>query len=223
MSRLCNLFLVVALMVFTTGCISTEKSAEKVTSTPPAVGVVDTARIFRESTPGKNGVNFLEQVQLEMQEELNKLQEAIQKDPENKELQQSVQAIYMQYQQRIGAEEQNVVNILNDLMLRTIADYRVNKKFLVIVSKEATLAYDNSVDVSSDIIAELNKHDIKFKSVVPEEPAAAPKAEEKAAPEADAPKEDVKEEAKEAAPASAEEKAEPAQPAAPEKKEESKK
>ncbi len=190
------------LATFLTACIPSEKQPETPKSAEPTIGVVDTARIFRESVPGKNGVKFLEEIQAKMQNELTALQTAIQKEPENVELQQKAQSIYMQFQQSIGAEEQNVVNILNDLMTRTIEDYRVNKKLLIIVSKETTLSYDSSMDVSADIIAELNKHDVKFKSVAPEEPAQKP--EEASAPAAVTPEAEGEKATEAAAPAASE-------------------
>ncbi len=171
MLRIIPLFLLMVTLL--TGCNSTETSANaaKVAeSTVPTIAVIDSARIFRDSEPGKAGVEFLKKIQTEMQEELGELQAKIQADPENVTLQQEAQAIFAQLQQRMGAEEQNVVNLLNDLVQRTLDEYRAAKKIPVIVGTETALSYDKSADVTTDIIEAINKHQIVYKSIMPEAP-----------------------------------------------------
>lgn len=144
------------------GCTQSESSA-------PAAGVVDMARIFRDSEPGKAGVKFLEGLHEKMQGELNALQENLQKKPEDQAAQQKMQETYMAFQQRMGAEQQNVITLLNDAAQRTLDAYRAQKKLKVIISTEAALSFDKTVDVTADVIAELNKQKIEFKSEQPEE------------------------------------------------------
>ncbi len=198
--------LLILTLTLLTACESKEKPVVQATQDAPSIVVVDTARIFRESEPGKAGVEFLKKMQGEMQEKLGELQAQIQADPENMELQQSAQAIFAQLQQRMSAEEQNVVNMLNDLVQRTLDDYRTHKKVLLIVGTESALSYDKSIEVTTDIITAINKNKIVYKSVMPEAPQVeapqteAPKTEEpkaeeakqeEAAPAADAPKQEA--------------------------------
>ncbi len=192
--------LLILTLTLLTACESKEKPVVQATQDTPSIVVVDTARIFRESEPGKAGVEFLKKMQGEMQEKLGELQAKIQADPENMELQQGAQAIFAQLQQRMSAEEQNVVNMLNDLVQRTLDDYRSHKKVLLIVGTESALSYDKSIEVTTDIITAINKHKIVYKSVMPEAPQTeAPKTEEpkaeeakkeEATPAADAPKQE---------------------------------
>ncbi len=190
----------------------------------PKIGIIDTARVFRESEPAKAGVKFLEGIHAEMQGQLTALQEKMQADPENLELQQQVQTMYNEFQQRIGAEEQNVVNLLQDTMQRNIDAMRNSKQLDLIVGAEVALSYSEALNLTTEIIAEMNKQNIEFKAIAPETPAdamdAAPMqapvtmqdpASEKATPEAapaapaaeetpaadQAPKADPKEDAKE--------------------------
>ncbi len=151
------------------------------------IGIVDTARIFRESEPAKAGIKFLESVQSEMQDKLTVIQEEIQKDPTNTALQQEVQTMYAEFQQRIGAEEQNVVNLLQDALQRSVDSHRVSKKLTLVVGSEVALAYDKSVDITDDIIAEMNKQSIEFKTIVAEELTPEPMTSEDAAPATQAP------------------------------------
>ncbi len=153
-------------------CNSPSEEKAAVQSAAPAVqsfAVVDTAKIFRESEPGKAGVEFLKGIQGDMQIALVTLQAKVQADPENMELQQEAQNTFAQLQQRMGAEEQNVVNTLNELVQRTLDDYRVSKNIAVIVGTESALSYDKNVDVTDDVITAINKHKVEYKSVVPAE------------------------------------------------------
>lgn len=155
------------------GCISSESST-------PAVGVVDIARVFRDSEPGKTGVKFLEGLHEKMQGDLNAIEKDLQKKPGDQAMQQKLQETYMAFQQRMGAEQQNVVTLLNDAAQRAMDAARAQKKLSMIIGGEAALSFDKSVDVTADVIAELNKQTVEFKPVQPEE--AAPAKQEGAAP-----------------------------------------
>ncbi len=190
---------ILPLMLLTLGLLTACNSPSEAPQAVPApvvqsIAIVDTAKIFRESEPGKAGVEFLKGIQGDMQIELATLQAKVQADPENMEIQQEAQAIFGQLQQRMSAEEQNVVNMLNELVQKTLDEYRTSKSISVIVGTEAALSFDKSVDVTGDIITAINAHKIEYKSIMPEEekvapapeaPEAAPKSDADAAPKAD--------------------------------------
>ncbi len=138
----------------------------------PKIGIIDTARVFRESEPAKAGMKFLEGIHTEMQAQLTQVQEKLQNDPENTALQQEIQTMYAEFQQRIGAEEQNVVNLLQDSMQRSIDALRMSKQLDIIVGAEVALSYSQTLSLTDDIIAEMNKVNMEFKAIVPETPAA---------------------------------------------------
>ncbi len=163
--------LLLLLVCFVTACKPTEEVPQVATM---KMKVVDIARIFRESDPGKSGVDFLNTVQAQIQTELAALQAKVQADPENMEVQQEIQIVYNQLQQRMNAEQQNVMNIVNDLLQRTLDEYRNKNKLELIVSSEVTLSYDKSLDITSEVIAEMNKHKVEYKSVAPTPKAADP-------------------------------------------------
>lgn len=170
------------------GCLQSEPAN-------PTTGVVDTARIFRDSDAGKAGVKFLESLHEKMQSELNGIQENLQKNPNDADVQQKLQETYMLFQQRMGAEQQNVITLLNDATQRVMDAYRGQKKLDVILSSEAALSFSKAVDITADIIAELNKQKVEFKPVQPEE---TPTPEAK--PDAAAVKDEQKEEKKDTKP-----------------------
>ena len=83
----------------------------------------------------------------------------------------------MNLQQRMQAEEQNVNNALLEHVLSVIKKYREQNGLTVILRSEAALDYDKSLDVTEQLLAEVNKQNIEFKPVTHDEkPQAAPAA-----------------------------------------------
>ncbi len=183
------LFIIITIMALGAfGCEQNGKSG-------PSVGVVDTSRVFRDSNPGKAGIKYLEGLHETMQAELNNLQKDAEAKPDDTALQQKIQDSYMAFQQRMGAEQQNVINLLNDSIQRALDACREQKKLDIIFSNEAALSFSKASDITADIIAEVNKRQVEFKPIAPEgEPLKIETPEQKVdeAPKADAPKSDEK-------------------------------
>ena len=149
------------------GCQQTQEPAVK-------VGVVDMNRLLRDSEPGKEASRFLEGMQKEIQQQIDDVQARLGKDPEN--LQRELQAIYMGGQQRINAEQQNVVSQLLDLTQRLVNNYRKANGLSVVLGTDVAVAYDPALDVTNALLDEMNKQKVNFVSVSipqPEAPAAA--------------------------------------------------
>ena len=136
----------------------------------PKLAVVDMARIMRDSEPGKAGVKFLEGLQAGMQDKLNAIQARLEKDPKDEAAQKELQGVYMTAQQRMQAEQQNVVNLLYDTIQRVLNTYREQQGYDVIISAEVAAAFNPKADVTTAVIAEVNKQKIDFKPLP--EPAA---------------------------------------------------
>lgn len=167
------------------GCQQTQEPAVK-------VGVVDMNRLLRDSEPGKEASRFLEGMQKEIQQQIDDVQARLGKDPENENLQRELQAIYMGGQQRINAEQQNVVSQLLDLTQRLVNNYRKANGLSVVLGTDVAVAYDPVLDVTNALLDEMNKQKVNFVSVSnpqPEAPAAAdaPAAQDAKAAEAPAP------------------------------------
>lgn len=151
------------------GCQQTQEPAVK-------VGVVDMNRLLRDSEPGKEASRFLEGMQKEIQQQIDDVQARLGKDPENENLQRELQAIYMGGQQRINAEQQNVVSQLLDLTQRLVNNYRKANGLSVVLGTDVAVAYDPALDVTNALLDEMNKQKVNFVSVSnpqPEAPAAA--------------------------------------------------
>lgn len=199
--------LVLSLLVLclaVSGCQQPQEPAVK-------VAVVDMNRLLRDSEPGKEASRFLEGMQKEIQQQIDDVQARLGKDPENEALQRELQAIYMGGQQRINAEQQNVVSQLLDLTQRLVNNYRKANGLSVVLGSDVAVAYDPALDVTNALLDEMNKQKVNFVSVSNPQPAV-PAAEPAEAPaEAKAPAQ----EAQPAAPAAkAAEKPAEAKPAA---------
>ena len=133
-------------------------------------------RLLRDSEPGKEASRFLEGMQKEIQQQIDDVQARLGKDPENENLQRELQAIYMGGQQRINAEQQNVVSQLLDLTQRLVNNYRKPNGLSVVLGTDVAVAYDPALDVTNALLDEMNKQKVNFVSVSnpqPEAPAAA--------------------------------------------------
>jgi outer membrane protein len=150
------------------GCISPADSSA------PAVAVVDSARVFKESEPGKAGIKHLETLHESMQAELNALQQELQAKPNDEALQQKLQEKYMVYQQRISAEQQQVINTLNAAIQKALDACRVQQKLALIVGTDVVLSYGPAADITNAVISEVNKTKVEFKPIEPEAEVTAP-------------------------------------------------
>ena len=145
-------------------------------SPAPAVSVVDSSRVFKESEPGKAGIKHLETLHESMQAELNALQQELQVNPNDEGLQQKLQEKYLAYQQRIGAEQQQVINTLNTAIQQALDACRVQKKLALIVGTDVVLSYGPAADITDAVISEVNKAKVDFKPIEPEAEVTAPVA-----------------------------------------------
>lgn len=158
------------------------------------IAVVDPARLFQESAPGKAGIEHLKQIESAMQAQLQVAQGLIEKAPNDEALRARFQKTFLGYQQLVTAEQQKVVESINALMQKTLDAYRTKNSYAVIMGTEGLLSFDPKVDVTAEIIKEMDLAKLTFEQVKleplnPEEPkAGAPKTE---APKADAPKTDA--------------------------------
>ncbi|MDE7240442.1 OmpH family outer membrane protein, partial [Desulfovibrio sp.] len=123
--------LLVGLFVLT-GCQQQESQVAQ-----PKIAIVDMGRVMRDSEPGKEGVKFLESQQAGMQAQLDAIQDRLEKNPKVEAAMQELQRVYAASQQRMQAEQQNVVNLLFDSVQRVINSYRESQGYDIILGAEA--------------------------------------------------------------------------------------
>lgn len=161
MRRLGALAVTIMFFFSLTGCTSTR------------VAVVTPARLFQESESGKAGMEHLKQIETTIQEQLEVAQGLIAKAPDDEALRARFQKVFLGYQQVINAEQQKVVESINKLMQSSLDKYRVQKGYAVIMSADGLLSYDPKIDVTNEILAEMNRNKVAFEPVKLEEFAPA--------------------------------------------------
>ncbi|MDR3320316.1 MAG: OmpH family outer membrane protein [Desulfovibrio sp.] len=131
----------------------------------PKLAVVDMQRIMRDSEPAKIGVKFLEDIHAGIQEKIQVIEAQLEKNPKDEAAQKELQTIYASSQQRMQVEQQNVVTLLYDAIQRVMNSYREQNGYEVILNMEVVAAFSPVMDVTTSVIAEVNKQKIEFKPV----------------------------------------------------------
>ena len=159
------------------------------------VGVVDAATVFKQCKAGQEAMAYLQEQAKTLQEGVQKAQQAAESN-QNEQTMQAFQKAVTEYQVTLGGEQQRLVTLLNDKYVAVLEKYRKDNGLAVILSKEAAMAYDPAADITSKIVAAMDKETIDLKAPAKAEApkAEAPKAEAPAAPAApaEAPKEEKK-------------------------------
>lgn len=178
---LCAAVMCVALI----GCTQDTTTGSSDADGSPKIAVVDPAKVFQDSKPGKDGMAYLEKVSAEVQKEFQDLQQkAAQGKGQSPESVNDIQAKVAKIQERVTAEQQMVVNKLNELFQKVLEKYRNEKGVAVVIPAEQALSYDASADATADIVAMMDKEDVTFETPMPalekENPGAVKQGETKA-------------------------------------------
>ncbi|MDR3357540.1 MAG: OmpH family outer membrane protein [Desulfovibrio sp.] len=136
----------------------------------PKFAVVDMQRLMRDSEPARAGVKFLETLHAGMQEKIQTIESRLEKNPQDEEAQKALQTVYMTSQQRMQAEQQNVVTLLYDAIQRVMNAYREQNGYELILNAEVVAAFSPALDITTAVIAEVNKQKIEFKPLTMETP-----------------------------------------------------
>lgn len=136
------------------GCVSTEK-----------IAVVDPARLFEESDAGKAGTEHIKQMEAAMRTQVQDAQTLLEKSPNDEALRARFQKTFMGYQQLFNAEQQKVVTRLNEVIQKTLDEYRTQKGYTVIMNSGGLLPFDPATDVTAEVITAMNKTSITFEPV----------------------------------------------------------
>jgi outer membrane protein len=134
----------------------------------PKLAVVDMQRVMRDSEPARAGVKFLEDLHAGMQEKIQAIEARLEQNPQDEAAQKELQAVYMTSQQRMQAEQQNVVTLLYDAIQRVMNAYREQNGYELILNAEVAAAFSPALDVTTAVIAEVNKQKVEFKPLMKE-------------------------------------------------------
>lgn len=134
------------------------------------VAVVDVARIARESEPGKALNTFLENMQKDFNQRLMAQQEVYQQNTEDAAARQTLETMFMSMQQRLQTEEENATSSLLERILQTINTFRESRGYSVILRNDVVLSNDKAVDVTDQVLVEVNKIEIEYRPVTADQP-----------------------------------------------------
>ena len=128
----------------------------------PSVAIVDLQRAMRDCDAGKKGVDKLNAMAKEAEAKLKPLQEQLEKKPDDADLQAKLQQMALPLQQRLQAEQQSMMYQLGDTAMRVMNKLREQKGYAVILPADVAFSHDAKLDVTNELIAELNKEKIEF-------------------------------------------------------------
>lgn len=161
--RTTALLSVLSLSLLLTAC--QEKIEQK-----QSIGVVDTASIYANSKAGLEAGDYLEKLQMTMQEELVALQESMQADPSEANII-LFQEKYASFQERMTLEQEQVVTALNGALQEAMDSYRKERGLEVLIASETVMSMSAEADVTKDIIVAMDKLNVVYTPVVMPEPA----------------------------------------------------
>lgn len=153
-------FMAVPLLLLSLLCAACQQGEDKASG--PSIAVVDIVRVMRDSEAGKAGIKYLEDMQANIQAQLDDIQNKLEKDPENEDLQKQLQTVYMNAQQQMGEEQQNVLSQLQNVTKRVMDEFRKARGYDVLFSAETLSSYDEKLDVTNDLLVEMNKQKVNF-------------------------------------------------------------
>ncbi len=132
-------------------------------SAQSGIVVVDTARIFSQSTPGKAGEEHLSKVRQVLQKGMDDLQALYKGKEETAEAQAALRDGFMALERQMGLERQAVLKMLNDLLVGAVKTWRAaNKRYTAVMNRELMLDADAGIDVTDAVMKEMNKLQPKF-------------------------------------------------------------
>lgn len=128
------------------------------------IAVIDAAQIFENSEPFKAGEEHLKRVQDILQKGMNDLQEIYKGKENTPEAQQDIAQAYNALNQQMAIERQAVQNVLNELLIESVKEWRAkNTKFDIVLNSQIILDYNASkIDVSKAVEKIFNTKKPKF-------------------------------------------------------------
>lgn len=131
----------------------------------PSIGILDEATAFRDNNAAKAAMEYLQAKGAPLQEKAEQAYKVLEGE-ENEKNANAYREAMGELKTVMGAEQQRIVAMLSEEFNKTIEEYRKSKGLVMVVNKNSVLSFDESVDVTQDIIAEMNKLDLDFAAAV---------------------------------------------------------
>lgn len=150
-----KLTLLLTMAAFIAGC-------QQQASTGAKIGFVDTNRVFKECKAGAEGMEYLQKAGEEFQTKFTEMQKNLagnQTEENTKKFQEALN----EYQTKMGAEQNRIIEALQNAFGKAVEEYRKANGYSAILSVETAVSYDKSAEVTDKIIESMNKMDVKIK------------------------------------------------------------
>ena len=129
------------------------------------VGVLNSARIYQESNAGQAGLAYLEQVEQDVKAKAEAAQRIAESMPDNDALPLSLQKFFASCQEAMNNAQQQAVNAVQELVAKSITNFREQNGLTVIMQNDAVLSANPNADVTDGVIAEMNKSAVVFEPI----------------------------------------------------------
>jgi len=127
------------------------------------IGVVDEAAAFKDNKAAAAAMAYLQ----EMGAPLQAKAEAAYKAMQEEQTEENVAAYKLamgELQQVMNGEQQRVVALIDKKFNEVLENYRKEKGLTVILSKEAVISSSETVDITADIVAAMDKIELDLKA-----------------------------------------------------------
>lgn len=154
LKNILKLVLIISLAAVAAGCQQQSNNAK--------IGFVDTNKVFKECKAGAEGMDYLKKSSEEFQAKFTEMQKQIGGN-QTEENTRKFQEALGEYQNKMGAEQNRIVEALQNGFTKAVDDYRKANGYSAIIGIETAVSYDKSADISDKIIEAMDKMEIKIK------------------------------------------------------------
>ncbi len=130
------------------------------------VAVVDMNRVYENAPMAQAGQQYLEALAEEGKKEIEALQAEMQAnandDSKVEEIGLKLKALLGSFRDKLNSERERVGMLLEEALQNSLQDYRVANSYDILVYKEASPTFDESIDVTEGIIEVVSQIEFDF-------------------------------------------------------------
>ncbi|MDR2502828.1 MAG: OmpH family outer membrane protein [Deltaproteobacteria bacterium] len=137
------------------------------------IATINTETVFQTSKVAQSGIAFINELRTDMGTRLAQAQEKLLANPKDAELETRLQMELLNMEEGFEREQSAVATKVNELFGQVTEEYRKEHKLEVILPVQFVVASRPGADITAEIIALMDKREIKFKAAVPKEAVPA--------------------------------------------------
>ena len=139
------------------------------------IAYVNTETIYQKSSVSEKGTTYLKGISSEVEAELVQLQKNVENAPkkDKQAAQVELQAAFASIQQRLNAEQQQVVTVWSDAYKKALEQCRQKYHISAFFPADVILSGDPALDLTEKVLEEMNTIPVTF-TPLKEEAAQAP-------------------------------------------------